>query len=108
MKFDIDKVITDMSAAVKDSVGKDWNDVKDIANQFLQNNKERLKMIAELRLNGELTQEEFESRLIDNKLVMEAELNAIAVLSKAIAQNAVNAAIDVLIKAVNAAAKTLL
>jgi hypothetical protein len=50
-----------------------------------------------------LSQEKFESRLADEKLVLEAELHAVAVISKAIAQRAANAAIDVLTKAVSAA-----
>lgn len=43
------------------------------------------------------------SRLEDEKLIVETELHAIAVITKAIAQKAANAAMDVLEKAVKVA-----
>lgn len=101
MKFDINEVIAQMSGAVKDTVSENWSDAKSATSQFLTNRKERLALIAELRLTGDLTQEKFESRLNDEKLILEAELHAVAVITKAIAQKAANAAIDVLTKAVS-------
>jgi len=103
MKFDINEVIAQMSGAVKDTVSENWSDAKSATSQFLTNRKERLALIAELRLTGDLTQEKFESRLNDEKLILEAELHAVAVITKAIAQKAANAAIDVLTKAVSTA-----
>lgn len=103
MSFDISKVLADMLSAIKGEVADNWDEVKSVANQFLLNRKDRLGLLAQLRIDGELSQEKFESRLNDEKLIVEAELNAIAVISKAIAQNAANAAIDVLSKAVKAA-----
>ncbi len=103
MSFDISKVLTDMLSAIKGEVVENWDEVKPVSNQFLLNRKDRLGLLAQLRIDGELSQEKFESRLNDEKLIVEAELNAIAVISKAIAQNAANAAIDVLSKAVKAA-----
>lgn len=100
MKFDIDQTINDMLAAIKGVVSDNWEDVKTVATEFLKRRKDRLKMIAEMRISGELSQEKFESRLNDEKLIVEAELNAVAVISKAIAQKAVNAAMDVLTKTV--------
>jgi hypothetical protein len=103
MKFDINEVLSQMLAAIKGEVDSNWNKVKDTANQFLQNKKDRLELLADLRIKGDISQEKFDSRLQDEKLLIEAELNAIAVISKAIAQNAANAAIDILGKAVKAA-----
>lgn len=103
MNFDINEVLADMLSAIKGTVADNWNEVKPTANQFLQRKKERLELLAELRINGELSQEKFESRLLDEKLIVEAELHAIAVISKAIAQNAANAAIEILEKAVKTA-----
>ena len=65
-------------------------------------------MLAELRISGELSEEKFQSRLKDEKLVLEAELHAIAVISKAIAQRATNGAIEVLEKAIRTAISTIL
>lgn len=95
-EFDTKKILADMLGVVKQTVKKDWKDVKDVATQFLENRKERLFLLAELRLSGELTDKRFKSRLEDEKLMLEAELNAAAVISKATAQSAANAAINVL------------
>lgn len=103
MKFDINEVIAEMVAAVKDVVGENWNEVLAVTNQFLQNRKERLELLAELRISGDISRKRFESRLNDEKLVAEAEFNAIAFISKAIAQKAANAAIEVLENAVKTA-----
>lgn len=102
MEFDINEVLADMLGVIKQTVDDNWDEVKSTTNQFLQRRKERLELLAELRITGELSQEKFTSRLEDEKIVFEAELHAIAVISKAIAQKAANAAIDVLIKAVKA------
>lgn len=108
MNFDINTVISDMALAIKGEIGENWDKVKATANQFLQNKKERFALLAELRISGDLSQEKFKSRLNDEKLVAEAELNTLAVISKAIAQNAANAAIGVLEKAVKTAIGTIL
>ncbi|MEI7628945.1 MAG: hypothetical protein WCJ80_11935 [Bacteroidota bacterium] len=103
MSINVEKVSSDMLSAIKGSVGNQWGSVKDVATQFLQNDKERLLLIAEMRLKEKLTDAEFRSQIDDEKLMMEAELNAVEVLSKAVAQKAANAALDVLQKAVLAA-----
>lgn len=108
MNFDINKVLGDMLAAMKNSLSDNWDEVQGPAKQFLENKKERLKLLSELRISGDLSQEKFESRLEDEKLILEAELNALAVVSKAIAQKAVNAAMDVLSSAVKAAIDIIL
>ena len=103
MNINFDEVLAEMLSAIKGTVEGNWGKVESTARQFLQNRKESLELLVSLRLEGEINQEEFESRLGDEKLVVEAELNALAVLSKAIAQNAANAAIAILEKAVQAA-----
>ncbi|PZW42740.1 hypothetical protein LX95_01057 [Mesonia algae] len=108
MNFDINEVLADMLTKIKNNVDENWDQVKDTSNQFLQNKKERLELLAELRISGELSEEKFQSRLKDEKLVLEAELHAIAVISKAIAQRATNGAIEVLEKAIRTAISTIL
>ncbi|MCH7827211.1 MAG: hypothetical protein IIC75_04435 [Bacteroidetes bacterium] len=103
MNFDINEVLSNMLSEIKGTVEDNWDEVKSTANQFLQRKKERLELLAELRINGELSQEKFESRLKDEKLIVEAELHAIAVISKAIAQKAANAAMKILEQAVKVA-----
>ena len=99
-EFDINEVLSEMLAAVKGTVEDNWDEVKSVANEFLQRRKERLELLAELTLTGDLTLEKLKSRLEDEKLLLEAELHAIAIISKAIAQKAANAALDVLYKAI--------
>jgi transcription termination factor Rho len=100
MHFDIHTVLADMGSAVKETVAENWKETKSVTIQFLQNRKERIALLAQLRISGELSKEKFTSRLEDEKLLLEAELNALQVISKAIAQNAANSAINVLEKAV--------
>lgn len=108
MNFDINETLAEMANAIKGVVKKDWPQVKNTVNKFLQNKKERLLLIAELRLSGDLTEEKMKLRLEDEKLVAEAELHAIAVVSKAMAQKAANAAIEILEKAIVTAVKAAL
>jgi hypothetical protein len=108
MNLNMSEVLADMLSAIKGTVGDNWNEVKGVADQFLQRRKERLEMLAELRMTGELTSDKFESRLLDEKLIAEAELNAVSVVSKAIAEKAANAAIGILQKAVSAAIAAML
>ncbi len=92
-----------MLSSVKENVGDSWDEVKSVANQFFQRRKDRLSLLADLRLSGDLNHEKFISRLDDEKKIAEAEFHAIAVISKAIAQKAANAALDVFQKAVELA-----
>lgn len=106
--FDTDAVMTDMLAAIQSAVSHHWKEIKSSMNQFLASRKSRFELLAELRITGELSQEHFESRLQDEKLIAEAEMQALEVISKAMAQKAANSAIDIFQKAVGAAIKTVL
>jgi hypothetical protein len=103
MPFDINETLANMLIAVKNTVTENWSEVKSAANEFLQRRKERLSLLVEFRINGDISHAKFMLRLEDEKLLFGAELHAIAIITKAIAQRAANAAIDVLEKAVKAA-----
>ncbi|MCR9016940.1 hypothetical protein [Aquiflexum gelatinilyticum] len=103
MNFDINEVLFQMTDAIKQNVAENWDEVKTPANNFLQNRKERYTLLADLLINNEISQPRFDSRMEDEKLIAEAEFHAIAVISKAIAQKAANAAIDIFQNAVKAA-----
>ncbi len=60
-------------------------------------------MLASLRLDNQINDQDFKQRLKNEELILEAELHAIAIITKVTAQNAANAAIDVLNKAVSTA-----
>jgi hypothetical protein len=108
MNFDINQVLIDMLTAIKGSVKKDGGKVKDITEQFFTHQKERLEELAAYHINGEITPEEFDTRLEQNKSIIEAELNAIKIVAKVVVQNATNAAIDVFNNAVKGAISTIL
>jgi len=103
MSFDFNAVIGDMLAAMKESVDTDWDDVQGYAKQVIENERETLLELADQRLAGLLTDEELKSELEDEKATVAAQLKAVQVMSKAMAQRAANAAMDVLFNAVRAA-----
>lgn len=103
MNFDINEVLFQMAGAIKANVAENWEEVKNPTNAFLQSRKDRLALLADLLIQKEISQARFDSRMEDEKLITEAQLHAIAVISKAIAQKAANAAIDIFQKAVKVA-----
>lgn len=103
MKFDIDEVLTNMLGAVKKSLDTDWPFAKETTNDFFQSRKERLDLLTSLFLTKELSKEFYEARILDEKKILVSELHAIAIISKVMAQNAANAAFDVLEKAIDIA-----
>jgi hypothetical protein len=107
MEFDLNEVFADMINAVKTNVKEDWPIVRESAATFLESKKLRLGLLAELRLNGEITDKSFNNHLEDEKKILESELHAVVIITKVAAQNAANAAIDILSKAVETALKTL-
>lgn len=100
MRFDIDETLADMLKAIKGVVKDNWAMVKDNANTYLQDRRLRLELLVSLRLSGEIEESFFRKRLKDEKKVLESELHSIAIMSRAIAQKAANAALDVLDKAI--------
>lgn len=108
MNFDINEVLAQMLGAIKKSVKDDWSVIKTSANTFLQDKKDRLQLLTSLRIQNQISQEFFQKRLNDEKRILESELHSIAILTKVAAQNAANAAIDVLQMAINTALKLVL
>ena len=66
----------------------------------MQDRQSRLELLASLRLNNEINQQFFLNRLADEEKILESELHSIAIITKAMAQKAANAAIDILQSAV--------
>ena len=77
--------------------------MKDVAAEYFQSRKLRLELLVSLRVNNEISEKFFLARLEDEKEILESELHSITIISKAIAQKAANAAVDILQKAVTAA-----
>lgn len=105
MNLDINETLAKMLSVVKNNVEEYWAETKGIANQFMQNRKARLELLARFRIENKITEDDLRGYLEDEKKLLESELHAIAVISKATAQRAANAAIDVFVGAVRTAIK---
>lgn len=103
MKFDIDKTLANMIEAIKDSLGKNWKSGKETVEQFLQARKMRLDFIIMARLEEEISDGFFKKSMEEEEKILAAELHAVAIIAKAAAQHAANAALEVLYKAVRTA-----
>ncbi len=108
MSLDINQVFADVVAAIKGEVKDDWSIVKDATNGFLLSKQGRIELLISLRMADEISDEFFKKRLADEKDILQSELSAIALISKVTAQNAANAALNVLQKAVETAIGTVL
>lgn len=100
MAIDINDILPQMLDAIKQEVKQDWKSVKNIAEGFLQNKKDRLAFLTALRLKNQITDADFKQRLKNEELILETELRAISVMTKVTAQNAANAAMSVLSKTI--------
>ncbi len=98
--FDIKATLSEMLDAMKGETHKGWKKIKYVAEQFAASNKERLQLIAELRISGEMDDKAFAKAMKDEKQMLEAQMNAISVIGEAVVQRAVNAAFDIFYKAV--------
>ncbi|WP_281226189.1 hypothetical protein [Flavobacterium aquiphilum] len=96
MTLDINEILADMLNAIKGSVKDDWSVVKKSANNFIQSKKDRLELLANMRITGAIDNDFFEKRLADEKEILTSELHSIAIVNKVMAQNAANAAFKVL------------
>ena len=99
--MDFNEIISEMAQAIKGVVKEDWSVVKGTANDLLNDAKGRLQLLVTMRLDGEISEDNFKQRLKNEELILESNLHAIAIITKAVAQSAANAAINVLEKAVN-------
>ena len=108
MNFDIDAIAADMLLAMKGVFVKNRPEVESIVKQFVKDRKNTLELLAELYRKGKITQQKLESRLEEEKIILEAELEALKIVSKALVQKAANAAIDTLVNAIKTAVKTVL
>lgn len=103
MSFDLDNTLSDMGSAISAVISDEWSGVKDCVKRALEDEKDALARIVEARLGGDIDDEDMKSHLEDEKVALEAALLACQVKAKMMAQNAANAAIEVLAGAIQAA-----
>lgn len=103
MSFNIDQVLKDMTSAIAGTVKEGADDIKGAVKEILDAEKESLRELGEARLKNEIDDTVFNRELEREKKVVEAELLTIQIMTKALAQKAVNEALDIFVKAVKAA-----
>ena len=103
MSFDISQVLKEMTGAITDAVKDGAGDIKESAKAILDAEKESLKELGDARLSGDIDDVVFDREIEREKKVVEAELLTIKIMTKALATKAVNAAINVFVKAIKAA-----
>ena len=103
MSFDIDTVKRDMTRALKGAIEDDVGDIGEYADIIMANQKHSLQELGEALVAGDISEDEFNSELEREKRVFEAELMTVQLMTRAAAQDAVNAAIDEFVEAVEAA-----
>ena len=108
MDFDIRTVLGDMLTAISGVVSSEFPKVRECVKKALAEEKEFLDELAKARLDGEIDDDILEQQLRDEKATLTASLLVCQVLTKKMAQDSANAAIDVFNKAVKAALGGLL
>jgi hypothetical protein len=103
MSFDINEVLKNMTEAIRKAVKDDVGNIDQYASRILDNEKDSLKELSLAKLSGEINDEVFEREIEREKKVLEAELLTIQIMTKSLAQKAVNAAIDVFVSAIKVA-----
>jgi hypothetical protein len=103
MSVDISNLFNDMAQSAASVLGDEASAAQQGIMQVFQNNKDSMAELIEARANGDIDQEEFESELEREKLVMEAELITLEIIAKSAVQKAMNAAMDTLKSALVAA-----
>lgn len=102
----------DIGAILQDAVGVATKAVKDVAPQvedFLREigkgHEAAIRSLAEALASGDIDEATFQDEMDDEARTLEAELQAVAVLTKTIAQRAINAFRKALVDGIGAAIK---
>lgn len=103
MRFDINTMLGDMVAAVGNAVENYADKIGPYVQMILEKEKESLEELAQARLAGEISEQEFYDEMEREKMVVQAELLTLQIMTKAMAQKAVNAAMAIFINAVKLA-----
>ncbi|MBT8123645.1 MAG: hypothetical protein KJO81_02340 [Gammaproteobacteria bacterium] len=90
----IDEMVGAFSQSIIDE-GEDGEDAAGYAFEAFTENAEMLEEIATLYNNFELTEEEFEEELEDQRITLETQLLALVVIQKAMLQRAIDSALNI-------------
>lgn len=107
MSFDFEATFESMVSAAQTELLEDTEQIRNQMKQILEDEKERLKLIAAIKLDPTATDAEFDTALENEKNVLENAALALEIQVRATAQQAINAAINVLNTALRAAVQAL-
>jgi len=103
MSFNITKVTTDMLHAAESVFESEWPKAEGAMKDVLAEESAAFKDIADARIAGKITEEDFQRQMDDEKETVQAGLAMVRVINKKLAQDAINAALTVFAEAVKAA-----
>lgn len=105
MSIDLEAILTAAVDAAGTAVKDTGPQVKDILSKITQGHDAAIRSLAKMFADGEIDVETFNDEMNDEAKVLKAELLVIAVVSRAIAQKAVNTFRKALIDGITAAIK---
>ena len=108
MSIDFGAILETAVGAAADAVKNTAPQVEDFLREIARGHEEAIKAIADAFAKGDIDEETFKSEMDDEAKTLEAELQAVAVLTKAIAQRAINAFRKALINGITAAIDTVI
>lgn len=107
MSFDFEATFKLMINAAQTELLEDTEQIRNQMKQIMEDEKERLKLIADIKLDPTATDAEFDTALENEKNVLENAALALELQVRATAQQAINAAINALNNALNTAIQAL-
>jgi hypothetical protein len=103
MAFNFNLVISDMTNAIRENSADEAGKIGTYAKTVMEKEKIFLQELAQARLVGDISEQEFNDEVEREKKVLQAELLTLKIMGKAMAQKAVNAAMGVFIDAIKVA-----
>lgn len=108
MEINFNDLVDGVSSILSQSINEGLPQIKEYSTQIIEEQKESLQELATLRLNGTISDEEFNSEIEDQKEVVKNQLLAIENMAIASAQSTTNAIIEFLGNSVLAMVKVAL
>ena len=105
MSIDIGAILQTAVGAATDAVKKTAPQVEDFLREIAKGHEAAIKSLADALADGDIDEDTFKDEMDDEAKTLEAELQAVAVLTKAIAQRAINAFRKALIDGITTAVK---
>lgn len=103
MELNYEQLAQDMLNAAKNVLNKHWKEAKPFAEQQFKSFSQNIQLIADLKLRGEITEEQAKLHLNIQRNSIQIVLLTIEGLGILAVEAAINAAIDVVKKSVNTA-----